>query len=318
MKEEVKELKDDFEEIKEMQKTQELKKIQEDKIVEDNKVEEKEKKCHPLFVTFLIIILMIAFTGMGFFGGVYYYKNSLNKKSAEVEKENKKKGDEVIELDEKKVNSIIEDLNNIEKHFGGYYSSDYPFDVNNLSNQQILETAIYMLNMDMNKRNESYAKELVENKIVSVFGHDIKYNHENYNCSLNHGETKDNTLYLYENDKYIYNSEHPGHGGKAYNRNKSYFQKAYKNETEGTLDIQVKVLYAGSCEICGPSFNLYKNSKDSVEYVGGLYSNAIQHDLVDSDFDNGYNEFKNQLPITTFHFEKDSAGNYGLKTITVG
>lgn len=78
---------DDFNDIKEMQKTQELKKIS----LEDEKKEEvKEKKNHPMFVSILIILLLCAFTCMGFFGGIYYYKNSIEKEKISAISNNSK------------------------------------------------------------------------------------------------------------------------------------------------------------------------------------------------------------------------------------
>ena len=81
------------------------------------------------------------------------------------------------------------------------------------------------------------------------------------------------------------------------------------------MDIEEKVLYAGTCgDVCGPVYNFYKEAKVDAK---GLYSENVQRDITDADYDKGYSEFKDQLPITKFHFEKDSKGHYGLKSISV-
>ena len=97
MEEEKKQLEDDFNEIRDMQRTQELKKIEEEKIQEVKRDEVKEKKNHPMFVSILVILLLGVFTCMGFFGGIYYHKNSIENKSSSSEK----KKDENQKIDEK-------------------------------------------------------------------------------------------------------------------------------------------------------------------------------------------------------------------------
>ena len=208
--EEVEELKDDFEEIKEMQKTQELKKIQEEKIVEEKKVEEKEKRCHPMFVTFLIIILMIAFTGMGFFGGVYYYKNSLNKKSDEVEKKDKKAEDSEwkdLGTDISKVKDIYEHISSyiykINRVNGGNSFQQYELLSYSLKNINVKEMPL--VGTDEGGQSIYFvSKDAIDEKLKGVFlDYKLDVNRDITGASM--GNIGEYRIESYDKDKNGYN-----------------------------------------------------------------------------------------------------------------
>ena len=248
--EKVEELKDDFEEIKEMQKTQELKKIQEDKIVEDNKVEEKEKKCHPMFVTFLIIILMIAFTGMGFFGGVYYYKNSLNKKSDEVEKSDKKDEDssnieDKVEYLDVLSEEVVELLAKIVRSSGckNYYGffTDKKIAPNDLKNED--RASIVFGNLKVNSKN-SYTKMEVEEMYKKLFGNDVTISH-----SLDDELFYQCPKYEYDSIKEIYSKTEIGCGCESGpgHYTSAQISKAIKTNNGYELDVRVLFGDGGEC-----------------------------------------------------------------------
>ena len=305
MKEEVEELKDDFEEIKEMQKTQELKKIQEDKIVEDNKVEEKEKKCHPMFVTFLIIILMIAFTGMGFLGGVYYYKNSLNKQNDGVEKSDKKEKKEeekIIELTEeekKSIDTIVYDLN--------YYFSDfYSKGISSVPNQNLLFFALKKIGF-----NSTISKDEVENIIKTYFGDGIHVDHESIKCSFASHEP----LYYYENGVYTENENHGGHGGGNIGGSDSELNYIFGTKKGNNITVKYKIAYHNKCSDVCVTYELYDyyNGKATLLYSTEKPDGGIEPLKYTDEI---YESIKDKLHVTTFTFVFED-NNYHLKAVTI-
>ena len=155
---------------------------------------------------------------------------------------------------------------------------------------------------------DEFAQSEMDQAIIELYGSDISYTNEDINCFA-----KDGVLYENKDSKYIFSGTH-GHGGQGSYRYKSYFVEALKDESKGTIDISKKIIYGGYCgDICGPSSNFYKEASMNAQ---GLYPQNGEYGE-SSDYDKAYNEFKDQLPITKFHFEKNSKGYYGLKSISV-
>ena len=158
---------DNFQEIKEMQKTQELKKIEMEKEEVKEERKDSEKKGHPVFVTFLIILLLAVFTCMGFFGGVYYYKNSLEKN-----KNNKSKAsnsEEIINVINK-INTFI-DIATYSDSMGYNLSSDFYSGKKELSfEDKLLMTYIKTVHIDSKTTKETVPEKHIDYELYPGAG----------------------------------------------------------------------------------------------------------------------------------------------------
>ena len=307
----------DMTEIRDMQQTQALKKIEAEKIQEVKKEEVKEKKNHPIYVTILIIILMIVFLCMGFFGGIYYYKNSIENKPEEKEEKKESKTEEKkstvqkVELSENDISKYDLVMEKMTFFLAGFYP------VNNISDISKDEFMLKMWSLCEKCRSvstvgSSFDRADFASVIKEYFGSDFNYQ----DGDIIYGTEK---LYTYDanTQKYTRVNE-AAYGEISRFEFKKYFQKAEEDKENGKLTIQYKIIYTGYLRgIAGPSTKLYVTAKDAMnlnatyELESGKYIDNV------SDIDKYADKVLDKTPITTFHFERDSEGNYGLKSIAI-
>ena len=67
-------------------------------------------------------------------------------------------------------------------------------------------------------------------------------------------------------------------------------------------------------DIAHPSKNVYKTAEDAQNEKNGLYETSDK-EINSSDFDKEYEKFKDELPVTTFTFERDESGYYGFRKV---
>ena len=270
---------------------------------EELKQDKKECKRHPNYVAFLIILLFAFFFTLGFAVGNKAVMPKLNSK--EKQSENKKETPEKEKEDIKSLTeSDIQDYLPIIDYFNSSHGDKYPLEIKELSNQQILWYAIIFAKSGL---KDSFSQVEVSNYVHYAFGVDFSYKDEDIPCFVGDG-----TFYRYENNTYTRVGVH-GHGGNGSYRSKAYFINGEKNDTKGVMEIQMKVLYGDYCgDTCGPIMNFYKEASRTAK---GLYSE--DGEFGDSDFDVAYEKFKNELPVTSFVFHKDSSNQYFLNSISV-
>ncbi len=303
----------DISDIKDMQQTQIMKKIEEEKMkveLQEAKELKKEQKTHPIYVSILIIILMADFFGMGFFVGLYYYKNAINN-CDKIEK-TETSVSTIVEISEQEVMNQLDYYDYVVSYFNRFYSDDYPLKVTGLTNQDVLQSGLYFLEeKDSNgypQYPKSFSREELREAIQKIYGADFTYKNENIMCF-----NGDGVFYTLNGSKYEYSDTH-GHDGRSYARFHTYFIKAIKNEKLGTIQVQTKVLYGNPCGgTCGPVTDYYKEGKGETTPIYSVVSSnnsSVEFDVI-------YEQHKDELPITTFIFKKDSNGKYGLKSIAI-
>ena len=305
-------LEDDFSDIKEMQKTQELRKIEEEKIQEDKRDEVKGKKNHPMFVSILVILLLCAFACMGFFGGIYYYKNSINKETVDDTSKNDKNEKEIendftnhqdkeessVELSDQQKEEIKKNVYDLGLYFADYYEKG----ISSISNQDLLYFALKTIGF-----KETISKDEIESIIYKYFGDNLKVSHEAIKCSISNHEP----LYYYEEEMYKMNENHGGHGGGkgGYTSYPGFVSGEMKGNT---ITVKYKIAYYNSCGDVCPSYQLYDaptNQKnplyESVNSNGGIVPFSCDEKIFDT--------IKDKLPVTTFIFDNE----YHLKQVSV-
>ena len=277
----------------------------------------KKEKCssdHPSHVSFLLVLIFGVLLGLGIAGGVMllikdnvlsYDKKSQRETTAKTESDTEK--NPIVEMSE-------EDISNygaIIEYFNNHYGNQYPLEISSFSNKNILWTSFSIGNVKkIITYRDSFSKDLMKNMVQYVYGADVSYTDEDIPCPVGDG-----VLYRFNDNQYSFAADvlH-GHGGEGSFQSKFYFLKGFRDDDNNTMEIQGKVLYGNYCgSTCGPIMNFYKEA--NLNPSKGLYDTDGEYDQ--EDFDVAYQKFKDQLPVTTFTFKKDSVGGYGLKKITL-
>ncbi len=183
----------------------------------------------------------------------------------------------------------------------------YPItDITTFDNQKKLMFAL--VNSDVSKEKE-FMQSKLKQIIDSYFGGNSKTNYESINCF-----NDDGVLYTYDEARRIYTFEGVhGHDGIAsYNTTYYYLDGTVTNES--IYSINIHIIYHRYCAgTCGPALNFYKTAKDAHDKMNTVLKLEDEQELTEND----YEKVKDQLDITTFTFEKDSKGNFGLKSVKV-
>lgn len=262
---------------------------------------ETEKKNKGLII--IIILLLIALLGTA---GYIIYDKVVEKEPQQKEKKEKKKEEEEEipqrELTEEEQSTILSQIETYTSTLAG----EYPFDEETpLENQQALLFSLIQLG----STGQDFMESDLEKVLQQYFGEDHPYQHENIECFLGDG-----TLYIYDSAKREYRfQDYHAHGGQGIYPNEVYY---LDGNTEGqTYTVNANILYGDYCNsTCGPTTSYYSTATDSrngTNPILGPYEDS--HTITQEE----YNSVQETLPITTFIFEKDNAGNYGLKSVTI-
>ena len=180
-----------------------------------------------------------------------------------------------------------------------------------LTNQQILRIGL----SDEITNKGYFTSEELKKSIKTQLG-DIEYNDEPIKCLV-----CGNALYKYSNEEKVYEqapSNDHGHGPAGGLYKQKYFVSAIKNDTKGTLEINYKILYGEYVDDVGsPSSNIYFNAEDAKNRTNGIVKTDEINGYEKEDFDIAYENNKNDIPVTTYSFAKDSEGNYVFKKVSV-
>ncbi len=183
--------------------------------------------------------------------------------------------------------------------------------VSDISNQVLLRISI----SDLIKEGP-VSKDALKAVIEKNYGN-IEYTDEDIICTL---ENIPFIIYNSENGEYSYNPNHRAHGGDgigAFYTN-YYFQSAEQDETNGTLTIKYKILFGLYYEDVASKVPIYyKNSTDSFNKTNEIFKDmTIEPAKYDETANQVYEQHKDELPITTFTFEKDkTTGNYVFRKV---
>ena len=245
-----------------------------------------EKKSNVGLVVGLIISILCV---LGLLGYIVYDKVQ----------EKKTRNAPIIEI-EKKINLKEADVENLLKRIDEMNAAlydEYPIsDVNSLPTRAVLSIGFNNI-YGANYIPSSY----IENHIKYIIGDNVNIKHEDYLCSY------DNiAFWKYENDYYIINQEHPGHGGGNGFIISTFFKDASMDDD--TITINTNLLYEPASDVRGGPTTSYKASPGG-EYV----LNDIQIDNLKSE----YEKIKDTLPITTYTFKRSKMAGYNLESVKI-
>ncbi len=245
-----------------------------------------EKKSNVGLVVGLIISILCV---LGLLGYIVYdkvqEKENRNAPIIDIEKETSLKEADVEDL-----------LKRIDEMNTALYK-EYPIsDVNSLPTRAVLSIGFNNI-YGANYIPSSY----IENHIKYIIGDNVNIKHEDYLCTL------DNVAFWkYEDGNYIFNQEHPGHGGGNGYIITTFFKDASMDDD--TITINTNILYEPASDVWGGPTTSYKASPDG-EYV----LNDIQRDSLKSE----YKKIKDTLPVTTFTFKRSKMAGYNLETVKI-
>ena len=289
------------------------------KIREENglpeKVEEPPKKTSPVIVVLIIVFVLAFLAGLVLLGLKAYgdiKKTSTNTPDEpEVVNNNDKpevKEDTIVTLKEED----IKDYDTLIQYFIRIMDTKGILEAKDFSNQEILFSS-YALELD---NKGSFSSEDLKKAVQKVFG-DVKYTDEPIKCRI-----CGNALYKYDSEGKTYEqapSTDHGHGGEGGLRFKYFFENGTRNETKGTMELNLKIVYAEYMgDVYGPSQNLYLTAEDAAKTKNGVNPAPTDEEAgygTDEDYKAVYDKYKDKIAVTTFTFEKDSTGNYGFKKV---
>lgn len=251
----------------------------------------------------VIIILIIALLGTS--GYIIYDKVLIPKDQEKYQKKPKKEKETPPEesrtLQNQEIEKLLEQITAYSTYFADFYPLTEP-----LSNQK----ALYFALIELNAKTNDFMESDLEKVLEKYFGKNHPYHHEDIKCPIDN-----EALYIYNSAKrnYTYQDIH-WHGGSTIFRPTVFFVDG-KVLDEKTYAVKTNILYApNSGDTTGPrdkyySKVMFEDTTDNM--VLGPYDS--DHEITDEE----YQSIKNKLPITTFTFEKDDFGNYGLKSVTL-
>ena len=253
----------------------------------------------------IIIILLMAVSSLATYIVVDKTNKENNKQKIEEtkEKENAEIGQEKAEeLEQSEIEALKEKIEKISYVF----SSKYPItSIDALTNQELL----WAMRSLSSVNSGNFSAEELDKQMTKYFGNSKKLKHEDMICTI------DNVaMYIYNDstNTYNFNDNHPGHGGTiGVSRIKVYDAKVV-NKEGNKVTITAKLLYGNYCsDICMPGYAYYASYPR--EGAVKLFESEGPEEFIITD--EKYNEVASQIPITTFTFEKESDGNYGIKTV---
>lgn len=181
--------------------------------------------------------------------------------------------------------------------------------INSIDNQEILMFAINQAGW-----NEKFTSQEIENIIKDFVGTEYKVKHENINCSVTN-----EALYEYNNNTktYTFNRNHSDHESSG---NHSAYTKYINNSIiDNTYTINFKITYSNLIQDEDFAYKYYKNITDAENDQNLLFEcpwneNEGYYEAMNDEY---FKTFENELPTTTFVFEKNNDGTFNLKNITV-
>lgn len=237
----------------------------------------KVKKSTGKTITIVILILLLLLL-LGYIGYLEYLK-----------RQDKKTLDKDAVSREMYYSEVDQMLFQIEL-YNEVFKSEYPIlDINKIENQLKLQFGILALKRDENINNYykiEDLKEMYHNYFISGF----QAIYEDIECHVG-----DDALYKLNNESktYTFVDTHE-HGGGPSMDTDMYFVSS-KIEGDHYI-INMHILYSNYCnDTCGPFSGYYSSYQDCIDSKNLVMDTKSQ-----------YHEIKDDLPITTFTFIKDS------------
>lgn len=258
-----------------------------------------------IFAIIILVLLLIANCSYIVYDKLYLKNKShlINYESEEEKEENEEievKSRSLSFAEKKILLEQIEAYNNV-------LSISYPIvDIKTFDNQQKLLFAY--VNSGVSGQKEFMQGDL-RKVIDAYFGKDSDTNYENINCFNNDG-----VFYVYDEARRTYTLEgmHGHDGLPSYSTTNYYLDGTVTNEKEYKVNVQI--IYHRYCGgTCGPALNFYKSAHDARDKINTVLKLEEERELTEND----YESIKEKLDITTFLFEKDSNGNFGLKSVRI-
>ena len=268
-------------------------------------MEEKKKSNKGLII--IIIILVIALLGTS---GYIIYDKVITKEDEKQEKKPPKEEQEqqpvARNITEEEQTILLDQIT----AYTTYFADSYPItEETPLDNWEALTFAT----MQLESRFSDFMESDLEKVLEQYFGKNHPYIHEDINCFAGDG-----VLYKYDSAKrtYTYQDIH-AHGGRTTFRPTIYIlEGTVKDNT--TYEVTTQILYANNAgDTVGPRERYYitanrnQTAEDYEDCILGPY--GVEHEVTEEE----YQSIKDQIPITTFTFEKDEDNNYGLKSVTI-
>ena len=263
----------------------------------------KKKKKNNLFIIIVMLILLIISSYIIYDKFLQSPKdtNIINQKSKENSNQNQQNSIRKLRKEEQDI--LLDQI----KKYNLSFASSYPFtDSKLLKNQTTLMFALKMTT----KTGQDLMESDIEKELQKYFGINHPYVHEDIECPLGDGP-----LYKYNRAKsmYLYQYVH-AHGELGFYPSELYFVSGTV-ENNKKIKMKVKILYADYCSgTCGPIQGYYPSiseAENKNEYILEPYTDF--HNLTEEQ----YQTIQEKVPNTTFNFEKDKEGNYGLKSVTI-
>lgn len=133
-------------------------------------------------------------------------------------------------------------------------------------------------------------------------------------CNIDHGSDEENIMYKYDSnqDKYIYNDNHPGHGGSGATIGSLFSFDSIEKTKDGYKMNTGVLFYDGDGFDTGPfgygnaykSYNDAKDKKNALVKIEGNEKYQVYNDEIPTyDMDKVLDDYKEQLDIYTFTFD---------------
>lgn len=189
------------------------------------------------------------------------------------------------------------------------------FTSKDFTNQQILMYGISYAE----KEDDKYTKKAINEAITKAFGK-IEYKDEDIICNIDK-----KPLYEYNSttESYAFTTKYSyhGHGGEGDFDRYYFFQEAERDEDKGILTVKYKIIYGiFQGDLMVPDIDLFLNAKDSIADKNKIYNMDDSNPIDDADkkkeiVNETYEKYRDEIPVTTVIYEKDSTGNYVFKSV---
>lgn len=227
-----------------------------------------------------------------------------NQQEEQKQQNNESSNENIRELTQSEIDTLKSQIEITTQYFAEYYPLN---SVDDISNQNLLKS-MYIIS---GGGSPSFSATKLDEIMPKYFGNTKKLIHENMICE-NDGIA--DFLYDATTHSYNYNNNHPGHGGGGFiSRVKAYEVKGTIKD-EKVVTVTAKILYGNYCsDTCIGGYSYYASIPGESAIL--LFQSTAPEEFIITD--EKYNEVASKIPITSFTFEKDSDGNYGLKTVSI-
>ena len=257
-------------------------------------------------IRIIIVLLIILALLIGYIAIDKKNNTPITDESEVTEKEdttNENNTENTRELTQEEINILKDQIEKTSQYLG----ENYPINsIDNLPNQELLH-AMQILS---ESGYPSFSATQIDETTKKYFGNTKQIIHENILCQYKEHDM----LYLYDanTNTYNYNNNHPGHGGTSFISRVKAFEVKGTISNEKTVTVTAKILYGNYCsDTCIGGYSYYASIPN--ESAVQLFQSVLPEEFIITD--EKYAEVADKVGITTFTFEKDSEGNYGLKTV---